>query len=258
MPAVVTFAPLDLRIIEISAGGDNELRIDEIYSEWKDWLLADPTRVGYPPAFRQVGSDPTSDTENLGTTFFLTGGWRIRPAESDHRLVLTGNMYTDPAGFSPVAPTLGGYTVPVEYQVSNLVDSVSARTAGGPKGLQLASAKQADGVRGIFTALTDNGILAAGVGAGDITVTVLAPDLSTAQVVAAAEVAASPGLYSFLVPAAFLTTHGVGAYTVIVSIASLAPKVNGVSDALVHVTGCDIDEVFTSTVNTLGMVIATK
>lgn len=126
MADVVTFDPANLRIVEIDAGGDNELDIIEVYSEWKDWLLADFQRMGFPPAFRVVGGDPISGTQSLGSTFFLINGWRIRPAESDHRLVLNGNLFTDPAGDSVVVPTLGAFTVTVEMATSNLIDQVSS------------------------------------------------------------------------------------------------------------------------------------
>jgi len=129
MPDVVTFDPANLRIVEISAGGDNELSIQEVYSEWKAYLLADPSRLAYPQAFRYVGSDPISETEALGTTFFLVNGWRIRPAELNHKLTLVGNMFTDPAGADPVVSTLGAFNVRVVSRVSNIIDTVD--TGGG-------------------------------------------------------------------------------------------------------------------------------
>ncbi len=124
MADIVTFDPDTLRITEIAVVGNNELNVQEVYSEWKQWCLDDPTRLAYPAAFRYVGADPISETQNLGTTYFLTNGWRIRPAEANHRLKLNGNLYTDPAGESPVVGTLGSFAVVVEYSVSNLVDSV--------------------------------------------------------------------------------------------------------------------------------------
>lgn len=130
MPNVVNFDPTSLRIVEIGVGGDNEIDIREIYSEWKDWQLADPLRMGYPPAFRVVGGDPISDTESLGSTFFLLDPWKIRPAELDHQLTLVGNLFTDPAGESPIVPTLGGYTVDVSLKISTLVESVSGGSGG--------------------------------------------------------------------------------------------------------------------------------
>lgn len=124
MADVVTFDPIGLRIVEIDASGDNELDLVEIYSEWKTWLLADPVRAGYPPAFREVGGDPISQTQSLGTTFFLLNGWRIRPAESHHKLTIVGNIFTEPAGESVFVPTTGAFTVNAETRVSNLIDVV--------------------------------------------------------------------------------------------------------------------------------------
>jgi hypothetical protein len=128
MPAIVTFDPTALRIVEIAAGASNELNVVEIYSEWKDWLLADTERMAYPAAFRVVGGDPISGTQSLGSTFFLQNGWRIRPAESSHRLVLKGNLFTDPAGNSVFVPTLGAFTISAELSTSNLIDTI---TVGG-------------------------------------------------------------------------------------------------------------------------------
>lgn len=130
MPAIVSFNVTGpgLYIEEIDTGGDNELDLAEIYSEWKDWA-ATSDNLKYPPAFRQVGSDPITEIQNLGTTFFLNteDGWQIRPAERDHLLQINGNLFTDPAGENPIAPTVGAYTVLVRMFVSNLVDASVAR-----------------------------------------------------------------------------------------------------------------------------------
>jgi hypothetical protein len=126
MPDIVTFDPLNLRIVEIDAGGDNELDVVEIYSEWKDWLkIGDNAK--HHQAFRFVGGDPISATQDLGITYFLLNGWRIRPSESNHKLTLVGNIFTDPDGFSIFVNTLGAFTVNTETRVSNLVDSSVAR-----------------------------------------------------------------------------------------------------------------------------------
>lgn len=128
MAAVVTFDPINLRILEINTGlAVNTLSIQEIYSEWKDWLLADSSRKGYPQAFRVVGGDPISDIQNLGSTFFILFPWKIRAAEYNHNLVLEGNVFTDPAGASPVVGTLGAYQINYTFKVSNLIDASVAR-----------------------------------------------------------------------------------------------------------------------------------
>lgn len=129
MPDVVTFDAATLRIIEVDAGGDNSLDVVEIYSEWKAWsLIGDNAK--HPPAFRYVGGDPISDVRALGSTFFLTNGWRIRPAERTHNLELVGNLYTDPAGDRVWVNTLGSYTVGIQLTVSNLLDLLQTGISG--------------------------------------------------------------------------------------------------------------------------------
>jgi len=120
MADVVTFdASGPLRIVEISTGADNTLDWQEIYSEWKAWTQTGDN-MKYPPAFAVVGGDPISETETLGSAFFILAPWKLRPAEHDHRLTINGDVFTVPAGESPIVPTLGGYTCVVELKVSSL------------------------------------------------------------------------------------------------------------------------------------------
>lgn len=135
MADIVTFDPVNRRIVPIDTlgTGDVELNVVEIYSEWKTWVVASGSKAGIEssataaPAFRYVGADPISDTQNLGTTFFMLNGWRIRPFERNHKLTLVGNIFTDPAGSSVFVNTIGAFTVNTETRVSNLVDSSVAR-----------------------------------------------------------------------------------------------------------------------------------
>ena len=94
--------------------------VDYIWSRWCDWHKQNPQ---YPLAMRYVGGDSISATKKLGVTFFILNNWRIRPMEADHTLRVDGNLYTDPAGFSPFVRTLGSFNVMVESSVSSLVDS---------------------------------------------------------------------------------------------------------------------------------------
>ncbi len=127
MVDIVTFDGPNRIITEIDTGGDNELDAVEIYSEWKDWIRSNPANAGIARAFSVVGGDPISDTQNLGSTFFLENGWRIRPAESDHKVTVVGNLFTRESGQSVFVPTLGSFTVNTETRVSSLVDSSVSR-----------------------------------------------------------------------------------------------------------------------------------
>jgi hypothetical protein len=99
--------------------------VDDMYSRWIDWLAGDPIRRGFLPAMRSVGGDAISATKNLGVTFFMVNGWRVRPDESNHTLRVNGNLYTDPSGFSPFVPTLGAYNVMIEMTVSSIINTIA-------------------------------------------------------------------------------------------------------------------------------------
>jgi hypothetical protein len=102
--------------------GVTEFTVVQLWSRWIDWAAYNDNSK-YLPALRYVGGDSISPTQNLGVTYFLLNGWRIRPYEGNHSLTVTGNIYTEPAGFSIFVPTLGGFNVNTEIKVSNLVDS---------------------------------------------------------------------------------------------------------------------------------------
>lgn len=114
------------KVIELTLG-TTEVSIVDLYSRWVDWLAVGDNSK-YDPAFRFVGGDPISDTKNLGITFFIINGWKIKPQPADHRLLVTGNLYTDPAGSSPFI-SAGTYNVTIEMTVSSLVDSTLAQMA---------------------------------------------------------------------------------------------------------------------------------
>jgi hypothetical protein len=140
VPDVVTFDPTTQRIIPIDPGGGVDISLDvaEIYSEWKVWAKATDDFKS-PPAFRDTGGDPTKPGQFKAGSFFLLNGWRIRPNERDHRLTLVGDLYTDPAGNSPIVPTLGGYTIAVEYETSSTATLIEG-SGGGATAEEVADA----------------------------------------------------------------------------------------------------------------------
>lgn len=143
MADIVTFDPTNLLIIEINAAVSvNELSILEIYSEWKDWLLADASRLMWPQAFTPIGGDPITNTNSLGITYFLENGWRIRPAEYNHKLIVSGNVYTREQGQSIFKSTVGTFNVHTETKVSNLIEQV---TVGGVDQATVQAAMTAQG-----------------------------------------------------------------------------------------------------------------
>lgn len=97
--------------------------VKELYSWWKEWSIEN-NNLKYLPAMRGVGGDPTILGQSLGSTFFLINGWRIRPFEGNHILIINGNLYTED-GSSPFLSTLGNYNVLINMTTSNIIDKVN-------------------------------------------------------------------------------------------------------------------------------------
>jgi len=84
-----------------------------IWSEWVDWHQ---NNSNWPLAFRQVGGDDLGGGLLIPPYYFLLNSWRIRPMESNHDLVITGNLFVAGGGV-PVVRTLGVYQVNTNYTV---------------------------------------------------------------------------------------------------------------------------------------------
>lgn len=102
-------------------GGAIDIDVQDLYSRWVDWLFVSDNSK-YQQAMRSVGGDPLPGSKQLGLTYFLLNGWKIRPYEADHIFTLNGNLYSED-GTSPFTPTIGSYNVTIISSVSNLVDS---------------------------------------------------------------------------------------------------------------------------------------
>lgn len=97
----------------------------EIWSRWCDWHDGNEQ---WPLAFRQVGGDALGGGLFIPPYFFLLNGWRVRPMEANHTLIITGNLFVEGGGV-PVVPTLGSYNVSVQYTVP--VQAQGIATGGG-------------------------------------------------------------------------------------------------------------------------------
>jgi hypothetical protein len=79
---------------------------------------------------RQVGGDDLGGGIYIPIYIFLLNGWRVRPMESSHTLVIEGNLFVDGGGV-PVVQTLGTYNVSVQYTVPVQAQAVSTEGGGG-------------------------------------------------------------------------------------------------------------------------------
>jgi hypothetical protein len=92
-----------------------ELKVIDLYSEWKRWVLEDDNSK-YLPAFNVVGGEATIANEIIEPYFFLINDWKIKPKEADHQLIVRGLLFAT-NGTNPVVSTDGPYTVTVVSMV---------------------------------------------------------------------------------------------------------------------------------------------
>lgn len=119
----IIFDPTSKRIILDSA----YVTTGQIYSRWKEWVLQGDNSK-YLPAFYTLGGDPLGGGLFVASYFFLLNGWRIRPMESNHTLIIEGNISVYGGGV-PVVQTLGNFNVSTQYTVP--VQAQGIATSGG-------------------------------------------------------------------------------------------------------------------------------
>jgi hypothetical protein len=102
---------------------------EDVYSAWKEWLL-DPTQINlkWIEAISVVGGDPLPGNRQLGTSYFLENGWRMRTWEGDHELTVTGNVFTR-EGDSLFVPTLNPWTITINLNTSTIVETIVPETS---------------------------------------------------------------------------------------------------------------------------------
>lgn len=124
-----TADPVNKLIIITTAPTGGELSLDvrrDIYSALKaDWLN-DNNLNKYRFPITPLGGEALVGGLSVGAFYFLEYGWRIRPYEADHRLLLDGNLFTREE--EPVTvPTIGNFNVLVNLVNSALVYSITAQ-----------------------------------------------------------------------------------------------------------------------------------
>lgn len=110
----------------------------EIYSRWKEWVLAGNAQ--HLPAFAEsVGGNDLGSGVALGQYVFLRNdsGWRITGSSQDYEVRISGDLYpADPASglFTPVS----GHTV--LFTVQRSIGSSTVSTGGGSDPASIAAA----------------------------------------------------------------------------------------------------------------------
>ena len=93
----VSFDFVNLIIDLPSATPTIDAQVD-LYSDWKEAVKVDADAPGAPQAFRTVAGDPTiAGEESISPYYFLQNqhGWRIRPADEDAEVTITGNLFKE-------------------------------------------------------------------------------------------------------------------------------------------------------------------
>lgn len=101
------------------------ITVAEIWSAWVDWH---PFNLNWEIAMSQRGGNLLVGDIYEPVNFFLMNGWRIRPMEASHKLVITGNLFVYGGG-DPIVQTLGNYNVSVQYTVPLQAQAIA--TSGG-------------------------------------------------------------------------------------------------------------------------------
>lgn len=99
-------------VITLDSGVESVDAENDLYSEWKEWvLLSDNSK--YPPAFRAIGGDPLAPGLDAAPYFFLRNdlGWRIKPPEEDITIYIDGNLVPEDSSLPMLIPTAGNFTV---------------------------------------------------------------------------------------------------------------------------------------------------
>ncbi len=130
----VTFDAANKRIVVNP--GVTSVTAQALYSRWKEWAQANSQ---YDAAFRVVGGDPIGGGLFVASYFFLINGWRVRPFEGNHTLVIDGNLVVDGGGV-PVVPTLGSFNVSTQFTVPVQAQGISTSGSSGPTAADIAAA----------------------------------------------------------------------------------------------------------------------
>lgn len=130
----ILFDPTNKRIVlDVT-----NIETGDIYSRWKEWVQQSDN-AKWSQAFSVVGGDELGGGLYVASYFFLMNGWRIRPKEQDHTLILRGNVSVLGGGI-PVVQTLGDFNVSVQFVVPVQAQGIATSGSAGPSASEIAQA----------------------------------------------------------------------------------------------------------------------
>lgn len=113
--------------------GTTKISVRDLWSRWVNWFLTDDNSK-FLPAFKTVGGDDIDASEGTRIPIysFLENGWRIKPQESNHTLVVNDGILLVNGGGDPFINTSGAYTVRINYQQPLQAISFSTTASSTP------------------------------------------------------------------------------------------------------------------------------
>ena len=120
----------------------NEFTAEDMYSEWKEWVIADDN-AKYEKAFDTTGGDAVGGNQEIAPYFFLlnNSGWRIKMPAQDGELVMSGNLFPRDAS-QPMFIQAEGYDAFLRLEVSTRAVVIRV-PVGGDGGAALTTAQSA-------------------------------------------------------------------------------------------------------------------
>lgn len=117
------------KVISLTTG-TVEVSIRDLWSRWVDWLLTSDNSK-YLVAMEQVGGNDidVSAGTYIPIYVFLKNGWKLKPQEANHTLVVNDGVLIVDGGGDPFTNTIGTYAIRINY--SQPVQAITVSTGGG-------------------------------------------------------------------------------------------------------------------------------
>jgi hypothetical protein len=96
--------------LDAPTGGILNVSVEQdLYSDWKEWVLLSDNAKFLPAFSNSVGGDPLGTGLNAGAYFFLNNdiGWRIISSDEDQEARYFGNLVPIDVGLPIIIPTPG-------------------------------------------------------------------------------------------------------------------------------------------------------
>src|SRR5574337_134096 len=163
--------------------GTVELNLFDLYSRWKDWILAG--NAGWLPAMHSVGGDIPA----IPLYLFLDNAWRIVPQSADHTLTVVGGVLEVTGGGDPFVDPAGSYKIRIIRSEPAIAVGYSTTGGTAPSAATIAEAVWLRAIEGGLPADAVVRILLAALagkstGVGSSTEKYLARDGTTPRVIA--------------------------------------------------------------------------